>query len=50
MALEKEDIKDHFAASIDRAASDGEEWTGTYNVDGTDINLKAKPQSSEDRH
>lgn len=37
VALDEEDTEDLFVGSIDRSASDVEEWTETYNVNGTDI-------------
>ena len=44
-ASDDEDTEDLFVGSIDRAASD-EEWTETYNVNGTDIKFKVEPRQT----
>lgn len=40
MASDEEDTEDLSVGSIDRSASDAEEWTETYNVNGTDIKFR----------
>lgn len=40
VALDEEDTEDLFMGSIERSASDVEEWTETYNINGTDIKFR----------